>query len=117
MSKVTIYHNPRCGKSRKTLDLIKASGFDPEIILYLQNPPSAAKLETLCAAMGKEPLEVMRTKEAKFKELGLSKGDARSRGDWVKIMVKEPCLIERPIVVHKNQVIIGRPPEDVLDIL
>lgn len=117
MSNVTIYHNPRCSKSRQTLDLIQRASIEPEIVLYLENPPSATKLESLCAAMGKEPLEIMRTKEALFKELGLSKKDDRSRAEWLKIMAENPKLIERPIVVSGDKVTLGRPPENVLDIL
>ena len=117
LGKVTIYHNPRCSKSRYTLELIKSSGYEPEIVRYLEDPPKADTLDALIRALGKQPLEVMRTKESRFKELGLSKDDDRPRGEWIKLMVENPVLIERPIVVHDRQVAIGRPPENVLDIL
>jgi len=115
--KVTIYHNPRCSKSRQTLDLIRRSGYEPEIVLYLEDPPSATRLEALCKAMGKHPLEITRTKEARFEELGLSKKDDRSEPEWLKILAENPKLIERPIVVMGPRVAMGRPPEAVLDIL
>ncbi|MDJ0835057.1 MAG: arsenate reductase (glutaredoxin) [Acidobacteriota bacterium] len=114
---VTIYHNPRCSKSRQTLDLIKRSGHEPEIVLYLEDPPSAERLSSMARAMGKTALEITRTKEALFKELGLNKKDERSEAEWFKLLADNPKLIERPIVVHGNQVAMGRPPEDVLDIL
>jgi arsenate reductase len=117
MGKVTIYHNPRCSKSRQTLDLIQRASYEPEIVRYLEDPPSPSRLDALLRALGKEPLEVMRTKEARFKELGLSKKDDRTRSEWIKIITENPILLERPIVVHDGKVAIGRPPENVLDIL
>ena len=117
MGKVTIYHNPRCSKSRQALEIIRSCSHEPEVVLYLQDPPSAATLDSLFAAMGKDPLEVMRTNEARFKELGLSKKDERSRAEWLKIIAENPVLLERPIVVYDNKVALGRPPENVLDIL
>ena len=117
MSQVTIYHNPRCSKSRQTLDLIRRCGIEPEIVTYLTDPPTESRLDSLLQAMGKEPLEVLRSKEALFKELGLSTKDPRSRNEWIKLMVTHPKLLERPIVVAGNRVVLGRPPENVLDIL
>ncbi len=117
MAEVTIYHNPRCSKSRQTLDLLRRSGVEPTIVEYLKEPPSASRLDSIFSAMGKHPLEVMRTKEPLFKELGLSKKDDRPRQEWVKIIADNPKLLERPIVVNGNQVALGRPPEDVLEIL
>ena len=117
MSKVTIYHNPRCSKSRQTLALLEEKACNVDIIEYLKTPPSVAKLDELLKAMGKEPLEVIRTKEAAFKELGLSKSDHRPRKEWLTLMVQNPVLIERPIVVKGKKAALGRPPEDVLKIL
>lgn len=117
MSAVTIYHNPRCSKSRQTLDLIRRADIEPEIVLYLDNPPDAAKLASLVKAMGKHPLEITRTNEKLFKELGLSKKDDRPESEWLRLLAEHPKLIERPIVVNGNQVTLGRPPENVLDIL
>jgi len=117
MTSLVIYHNPRCSKSRQTLDLIRRCDKEPEIVLYLENPPCAERIASLCAAMGKSPLEITRTKEALFKELGLSKKDERSDAEWFKILATHPKLLERPIVVSGNEVVMGRPPENVLDIL
>ena len=117
MSKVTIYHNPRCTKSRQTLALLEEKGCDVEIIEYLKTPPSVTKLDELLKAMGKEPLDVIRTKEAAFKELGLAKSDQRPRKEWIQLMVRNPVLIERPIVVKGQKAALGRPPENVLKIL
>ncbi|MDH3976334.1 MAG: arsenate reductase (glutaredoxin) [Deltaproteobacteria bacterium] len=116
MAKVKIYHNPRCGKSRQTLALLQERNLDIEIIEYLKDSPTAAELDALIAMLGKEPLEVMRTGEKLFKELGLSKKDERTRTEWIKIMSENPILIERPIVVNNGQAALGRPPENVLAI-
>jgi len=113
MAKLTIYHNPRCSKSRAALKLIEDEGHEPEVILYLQDPPSQKKLDELLKAVGREPLEAMRTKEKAFKELGLSKTDKRPRREWIKLMVENPVLIERPIVVRGKKAVLGRPVEDV----
>ena len=117
MAKVTIYHNPRCSKSRATLGLLEDQGVNAEVVLYLEDAPSASKLDALCKMMGKEPLEITRTNEKRFKELGLSKKDKRTRKEWLRILAENPVLIERPIVVNGKQAALGRPPEDVLDIL
>lgn len=117
MSEWTIYHNPRCSKSRLALQHLQNHDIEPTVIKYLEDPPSAVTLDSLCRAMAVEPLAMMRTKEALFKELGLSTKDERPRGEWLKIMADHPKLIERPIVVHDGQVVIGRPPERVLELL
>ena len=117
MTKTLIYHNPRCSKSRMALELLQKHKIEPEIVRYLDNPPNADRLDALCRAMGKEPLEIMRTKEPLFKELGLTTKDDRSRSEWLKILAENPKLIERPIVVHGQEVVLGRPPERVLEIL
>ena len=113
---VTIYHNPRCSKSRQTLELLRKQGIEPEIVLYLETPPDAATLDRLLTAMGREPREAMRTKEAPYKDLGLA-DPARSRKELIAAMVAHPVLIERPIVVKGKKAALGRPPEAVLDIL
>ncbi len=112
-----IYHNPRCTKSRQTLELLRARGIDPEIVLYLEQPPAIDRLDALCLALGKEPLEITRTGEDLFKELGLSKHDQRSRGEWLALLAANPKLIERPIVCCGNRAALGRPPENVLDLI
>ena len=114
---VKIYHNPRCSKSRQTLSLIEEQGIKPEIIEYLKEAPSAAELEFICNQLAIEPLAIIRTKEKLFSELGLSKKDEKSRKEWIQIMLTHPKLIERPIVVNGNKVAVGRPPENVLEIL
>ncbi len=117
MEKVTIYHNPRCSKSRQVLKLLQERGCQVEIIEYLKSPPSAEELAAFCRRLGLQPLELMRCKEQLFSEMGLAEDDARSNQDWLQIMADNPILIERPIVVHHEQVALGRPPEKVLKIL
>jgi len=117
MSKTVIYHNPRCTKSRQTLDLLRENGVEPEIVEYLNEPPSAARLDAILEMLGKQPLELIRTKEPRFKELGLSVKDQRPRKEWLRLMVENPILIERPVVVRGAKAAVGRPPEDVLGIL
>ncbi len=112
-----IYHNPRCSKSRQTLSIIEETGEDVDIIEYLQDGPSLEELDELCTLLGAEPLEIMRTHEERFKELGLSKKDERSREDWLQLMIENPILIERPIVVRGEKAVLGRPPENVFEIL
>ena len=110
---LTIYHNPRCSKSRQTLALLRARHYQPEIIQYLETPPSEARIEEL---LDLQPRELMRKKEAPYRELGL--GDpALTRAQLVAAMAAYPVLIERPIVVSSSRAAIGRPPENVLDIL
>ena len=117
MAKVKIYHNPKCGKSRQTLALLSERNLDIEIVEYLKDVPTAAEIDGLLTALGKEPLEVIRTGEARFKELGLTKKDDRSRAEWIKLMSENPILIERPIVVNGGKAALGRPPESVIAIL
>lgn len=113
MNQVTIYHNPRCSKSRQSLQILQQKDVDIQEIRYLENPPTLEELDALCEAMNVEPQQIIRTGEALFKELGLSKNDQRPRNEWLEIMVKNPKLIERPIVKLGNKVVIGRPPEAV----
>jgi len=115
--KATIYHNPRCSKSRATYQILEEAGLEIEEIRYLENPPTVEVLDQLCQAMNVEPLAITRTKEALFKELGLSQNDERSRAEWLEILVQHPRLIERPIVKIGHKVAIGRPPENIKTIL
>ncbi|NVK75338.1 MAG: arsenate reductase (glutaredoxin) [Oceanospirillaceae bacterium] len=108
----TIFHNPRCSKSRQTLQLLEDNNIKADIRLYLQDAPSIDELETLLKQLDITPLELMRTKEAIYKELGLNKESTDA--ERLKAMHENPSLIERPIVVHGNKAKIGRPPEDVL---
>ena len=117
MSRVTIYHNPRCSKSRQTLALLRERGIEPEVVEYLESPPTQRRLGEILDALGKEPLEVMRTGEKRFKELGLSKKDDRPRREWIRILANDPILLERPIVTRGKKAALGRPPESVLEIL
>ncbi|MBP2298000.1 arsenate reductase (glutaredoxin) [Azospirillum picis] len=113
MSDVTIYHNPRCSKSRETLDLLRSRGIEPTVIEYLKTPPDAATLTAILAKLGKEPRAITRSKEAA--EAGIPKeldGEA-----LVAALSANPAAIERPIVVKGDLARIGRPPEAVLDIL
>jgi len=113
---VTIYHNPRCSKSRQTLGLLQEQGVEPEIIEYLKTPPTQKGLDEILKKLGKEPREIMRTGEKEYKELGLKDADL-SRKELIKIMVEHPKLIERPIVLKDGKAALGRPPEDVLKII
>ena len=117
MSRITIYHNPRCSKSRQTLALLKENGVEPEVVEYLKEPPVLEELENLCAKLGKEPLEWMRTGEKTFRELGLSRKDDRPRESWLQLLAEHPILIERPIVVCGARAVLGRPPENVLHLI
>ena len=116
MAKPTIYHNPRCSKSRQTLQLIEEQGIEPEIVLYLENPPSANKIKEILKMLDLEPRDLMRKKEAEYKEQNLA-DDGLTKTDLIKAMVETPKLIERPIVVNQGKAAIGRPPENVLEIL
>jgi arsenate reductase len=113
---VTIYHNPRCSKSRETLALIEAKGVKPVIVEYLKTPPSATELKGLLAKLGMKPRALMRTKEPQYKALGLD--DPKLSDDaLIAALVKNPVLIERPIVVNGGKAALGRPPEAVRKIL
>lgn len=111
---VVIYHNPRCITSRKTLALIEKKGVKPRVIEYLKTPPSAAELKRLLKMLGKTPRELLRAKEAR--EAGLNKPGLTDSA-LIAAMVKNPIVIERPIVVNGAQATLGRPPEAVLKIL
>lgn len=113
---VKIFHNPKCSKSRATLELLRGRGIEPEIIEYLKTPPSAAELDEVLTLLGREPRELMRKKEAAY--VGSGAGDeGLGRAALIACMVENPTLIERPIVVANGKAAVGRPPEDVLAIL
>jgi arsenate reductase len=116
MSKLTIYHNPRCSKSRQTLGLIEAAGITPEVVLYLDNPPSVAELDGLLTALGMAPEAIVRKGEDEYKGLGLA-ARTPSRQEWLQILHDHPKLIERPIVVKGKKAVLGRPPENVQALL
>ena len=114
--KVTIYHNPRCTKSRQTLELLKSRGIEPEIIEYLKTPPGKIKLKEILKILGLEPRALMRKNEDEYKKAKLD-NPKLSKDDLIAAMVKHPILIERPIVVANGKAAIGRPPEKVLEII
>lgn len=113
---VKIYHNPRCTKSRQTLQLLKEKGIDPEVIEYLKAPPSVDELADILDKLGIEPRALMRKQEAEYKANGFD-NNALDKPALINAMVANPILIERPIVVANNKAAIGRPPENVLGIL
>ena len=111
-----IYHNPRCSKSRLTLQILQEHAESPEVVEYLKNPPDAATLAGLLDMLGLDPRELMRKREKEYKESGADNPDL-SREQLIQLMVRYPKLIERPIVVSNGKAVIGRPPESVLNIL
>ena len=113
---VLIYHNPRCSKSRQTLSLIQERGYSPQIIEYLNTPLGITEISRILSLLQMEPRELFRKKETKYKELNLSDPNL-TRDQLIEAMVKNPILIERPIVVVGNKAVIGRPPEEALTIL
>ena len=116
MSTVTMYHNPRCSKSRAALALLRSRGVEPRLVEYLKTPPTADELEHILELLGREPRELMRRGEARYRELGLDAPELGRRA-LVEHMVTNPVLIERPIVLHAGRAALGRPPEKVLEIL
>jgi arsenate reductase len=113
---VRIYHNSRCSKSRGTLELLHARGMEPEIVNYLDTPPSVDELKAVLRLLGMTPRQLLRTGEAEYRELGLA-DPAVDDQTILQAMVVHPKLIERPIVVANGKAAIGRPPEAVLSIL
>jgi arsenate reductase len=116
MSTVTIYHNPRCSKSRQALDLLERQGVEPQVIEYLKTPLNADQIAELLDLLGLQPSELMRSNEAEYRELGLD-DPGLSRAQLIQAMVEHPRLIQRPIVVSRGRAALGRPPERVLEIL
>jgi arsenate reductase len=113
--KVVIYHNPRCTKSRQTLELLKKHDVEPEVVEYLKNPPSAARVKEIIDLLGVPPHAVLRKGEAEYEQLGLS--DKSSKTEIAKAIAEHPILLERPIVIAGKKAVIGRPPENVLRII
>ena len=116
MSEVTIYHNPRCSKSRATLALLEEHGVTPRVVEYLSTPPDPATLKRLLGMLRLTPRELMRRKEAAYTELGLDDDDL-GEDSLIEAMIANPILIERPIVVAGDKAVIGRPPENVLELI
>ena len=113
---ITIYHNPRCTKSRLTLELLKEKGFEPEVVEYLKTTPSAEKLTEIINMLGGDPRSALRKGEKAYKENYLN-DPTLNNDDIIRTMAENPILIERPIVVNGKKAAIGRPPENILDIL
>ncbi len=112
---IDFFHNPRCRKSRESLILLEEAGKSPRIILYLDTPPTETELKAILKKLDMSPFELIRKEEAVFKDE--FKGKTFSDEEWVKIMVMNPKLIQRPIAVLGNKAVIGRPPEQVLDLI
>ena len=113
---VTIYHNPRCSKSRQTLALIEEKGIEPKIVTYLENPPDAAELKRVLGLLRMKPRDLMRKNEAAYKENNLA-DPSLDEDALIAAMVENPILIERPVVIAGGEARLGRPPEQVLEIL
>ncbi len=115
MAKVTIWHNPRCSKSRNSMALLEEKGVDAEVVKYLDTPPTKEELKTLLSQLGMNARELMRIKEDIYKELGLN--EVENEEKLIEAMVENPKLIERPIVIKDGKAVIGRPIENVVELL
>ena len=116
MTTYTIYHNPRCSKSRKTLAMLNERGIEPEIVEYLKSPLSVGELKSLQQKLGTPALAMIRSKEQAFKDLGINDGQP-SDASLLEAIATHPVLLERPIVVRADNAVIGRPPENILELL
>lgn len=116
MSQISLFHNPRCSKSRGALELLEERGIQPEIIRYLETPPSAGELKALLGKLGIGARQLLRTGEDEYKTLDLD-NPALSDEQLIEAMASHPKLIERPILIVGDKAVIGRPPEKVLEIL
>ncbi|WP_313220885.1 arsenate reductase (glutaredoxin) [Stutzerimonas nitrititolerans] len=116
MTELTLYHNPRCSKSRSALELLEGRGLTPTIIRYLETPPTAAELQDVLNKLGIAPRQLLRTGEDEYKQLDLANPDL-SDEQLIEAMAAHPRLIERPILVAGDRATVGRPPEKVLEIL
>ena len=116
MTAITILHNPRCSKSRQTLNLLEEKGIHPDVIKYLDTPPSFEEIKVIIEKLGISPRDLLRKGEEEYKVLDL-KNPSLTDEDIIQAMVTHPKLIERPIIVKNGQAIIGRPPKKVLDLL
>jgi arsenate reductase len=115
--RVTIYHNPRCSKSRQTLQILQENGIEPDVVEYMKTPYSVAQIEELLHKLGDiDPRDLMRTKEAVYREAGLD-DEYLSREELIEAMAQCPTIVERPIVVRGDKAVLGRPPENVTELL
>ena len=115
MAKPTIWHNPRCSKSRNAVTLLEEKGIDADVVKYLDTPPSKEELKEVLKMLGISARELMRTKEAIYKELDLK--EVSDEEQLIEAMVEHPKLIERPIVIKDDKAAIGRPIENIIDLL
>lgn len=113
---IVIYHNPRCSKSRQALELLREQGIEPVIVDYLQSPPEVEELERILGLLGLEPRQLMRTQESEYLSAGLADPQL-SRAQLLRALHEHPKLIERPIVIANGKAALGRPPEQILEIL
>ncbi|MCD6035322.1 MAG: arsC [Rickettsiales bacterium] len=113
---ITLYHNPRCSKSREALALLESRGVATQVVEYLKTPPSVQELEAILAALKLPPRELMRKKEPEYKALGLD-NPALNDKELIQAMAAHPVLIERPIAIHKGKAAVGRPPEKIFEVV
>lgn len=116
MTELTLYHNPRCSKSRSALELLESRGLTPTVVPYLDTPLSAAELKALLGKLGIAPRQLLRSGEDQYRELGLA-DESLSDAQLIEAMARHPRLIERPILVAGERAVVGRPPEKILEIL
>jgi arsenate reductase len=116
MSDLTIYHNPRCSKSRQTLELIRSTGLEPEIVLYMEDTPSVEDIQDVLGMLGMKPMDIVRQKEPEFNEHFAGASELTDT-QLIELMRLYPKVIERPIVVNRGKAVIGRPPENVFKVL
>ena len=116
MREFTIYHNPRCSKSRQTLQILRDKGIEPSIVEYLKTPLKKEELKKISTSLGLRPKEFVRKNESDFRDKGLT-GNLEDDEKMIKAMAAYPKIIERPIVVLKSKAVIGRPPENVLKLI
>lgn len=116
LASTRLYHNPRCSKSRGALELLRERGIEPQVVHYLDTPPTAEELRALLAMLGIPARALLRSGEDAFAELGLD-DETLQDADLIDAMVQHPRLIERPIFVHQGKAVLGRPPEQVLGLL
>ena len=115
-NKITIYHNPKCSKSREALEIIKSKNIEPTIILYLVNKLSKAEVKNLLSKLGLSVRDILRTEEDEYKKNNLKKENL-SDDELIEFLIKFPKLLQRPIVIKDNKAVIGRPPENILNLV
>ncbi len=116
MTDIRLLHNPKCSKSRQALELIEASGAEPDVVRYLDTPPSRDELEFIVDHLDVEPAKLVR-KDPYFKELGLDAADYVERDAVVQLLVEHPRLMERPIAIVGDRAVLGRPPDNISALL